>query len=494
MVELHLDIVLVALEDLLGESRLRGRCRLVFAVAEGMALLVGLSGDVEAILIAQIIPARVVWIVAGAHGVDVEPFHDLDVLDHALRRDDVAAVGIHLVAVGTFDVHGLAVDEELGVLDLYLAEAYLLWDDLYDVAFAVFHDSLQGEEIGSLSRPFLHVAHHEAGCALRASAEVGCLPGYNAAVGIEQTELHDGVAFDPGVDEQLAVLVVVLQVGCDADVFHLNFRVLGKEIALTGHTGETPEVLILIHGAVAPAEGLEGDEVFAGMQILGDVELSGDLRVFGITYILSVDKEIHVRRDAAEVGDDLLAVPRRGKVDDATVRAYVVVLHGHARRRGVLGGILRLPAFIDVVLLELIAPGQADVDVFGVAVAIDLPDAWDVHRLPRAVVEIGLVEVLRALVGVPDPSEFPRAFEREVVGRLLQVAVLCLCFIGISEEVGVQAIAVDLIHLLVVPLCPSGHRGRLSLHWGSLHHTRHQQTGCQCRERDESYFELSHSI
>ncbi len=175
MVELHLHVVLVALQDLFRELRLRHWRRLVIAILEGMALLVGLGGDIEAILVAEVIPPWVVGIVARAHGVDVEALHDLYVLDHALHRDHVASVGIHLVAVSTLDEHRLAVDEQLGVLDLHLAESHLLRNHLHHVALAVFHHRLKREEIRRLRRPLLHVAHHESHGGFLASAEVGSL-------------------------------------------------------------------------------------------------------------------------------------------------------------------------------------------------------------------------------------------------------------------------------------------------------------------------------
>lgn len=147
---------------------------------------------------------------ACAHGIDVKPFHDLDILDHTVQCDDIATVGIHLVAVGTFDIHGLAIDEELTVLDLYLTEADFLRDDLYNVTFTVFHDGFEGEEIRCLCCPTLHIAHHETSCTFRLATEVSGLLGYDRAIGIEQSVLHNGAAFDPSIDEQLAVFIVIL--------------------------------------------------------------------------------------------------------------------------------------------------------------------------------------------------------------------------------------------------------------------------------------------
>ena len=82
MIEVRAHVVLVALQNLLGEQRLLGLC--LGTIAEAVALLIGLGGHVDAVLVAQVIPHGIVGIVAGAYGVDVQALHDLDVLNHAL--------------------------------------------------------------------------------------------------------------------------------------------------------------------------------------------------------------------------------------------------------------------------------------------------------------------------------------------------------------------------------------------------------------------------
>ena len=72
------------------------------AVAHAVALEVGLGSQVNTVFVAEVVPTRVIGIVTGTHGVDVQLLHDLDVLNHAVHRDDVATVGIELVAVGTY--------------------------------------------------------------------------------------------------------------------------------------------------------------------------------------------------------------------------------------------------------------------------------------------------------------------------------------------------------------------------------------------------------
>ena len=135
----------------------------------------------------------------------------------------------------------------------------------------------------------------------------------------------------------------------------------------------------------------------------------------------------------------------------------MVVLDRHAGQRGVLRRILRFPAIVDVVVLEHIAPAKAHIHILRVAEAVELPYARHVHRCPRRVVEVSLVEIGGALVGIGHPTELPRTFEREIISRLRKVAGLSLSLILVGEEIGVQLVAVDLVDLLVMPFRPRRH-------------------------------------
>ena len=75
------DVALLALDMGEGKGFVLGKGLL--AIAHTVALEVRLCRQVDAILVAEVIPAGIVRIVAGAHGVDVELLHDLDILNHA---------------------------------------------------------------------------------------------------------------------------------------------------------------------------------------------------------------------------------------------------------------------------------------------------------------------------------------------------------------------------------------------------------------------------
>ena len=80
MVLQYADIALVTFHMHQLESRVLSQC--VLTVAHTVTLGISLGRDIETILVAEVVPARVVGIVTGAHGIDIELFHDADILNH----------------------------------------------------------------------------------------------------------------------------------------------------------------------------------------------------------------------------------------------------------------------------------------------------------------------------------------------------------------------------------------------------------------------------
>ena len=78
---------------------------------------------------------------AGTNGVDIELFHKADVLNHALTRNHVGAIGVHLVAVCALDEYRLAVNEELRVLDFHLAESRAHSNGFHFIVVLLYSDS-----------------------------------------------------------------------------------------------------------------------------------------------------------------------------------------------------------------------------------------------------------------------------------------------------------------------------------------------------------------
>ncbi len=103
-------------------------------IAETVRLKVGLVHHIEPVLVTQVIPARIVGIVTGAHGVDVVALHQQDVFHHTAVRHGITVVGIHLVAVDATDHDRLAVQQDLAAACLDQTEAHTLRNGFDDRA------------------------------------------------------------------------------------------------------------------------------------------------------------------------------------------------------------------------------------------------------------------------------------------------------------------------------------------------------------------------
>ena len=123
-----------------------------------MTLLISFSRHIDTVFVAQIVPNGVVGIMAGANSVDVQAFHNLNILNHSLTAYHVAAIGVQFMAVSTLDENGLPVHEQLGILDFNLAETNLLGDNFNGLLFGKFAFSLSQSILHSnLSLAFHHL-------------------------------------------------------------------------------------------------------------------------------------------------------------------------------------------------------------------------------------------------------------------------------------------------------------------------------------------------
>ena len=81
---------------------------------------------VEAVLVAELVPAGVVRVVAVAHAVEVVPLEQQDVPDHGGLVHGLARHGVVLVPVHPAQNDGRAVHQERPVLDLHRAARALV--------------------------------------------------------------------------------------------------------------------------------------------------------------------------------------------------------------------------------------------------------------------------------------------------------------------------------------------------------------------------------
>ena len=434
MVDIAPHVADVAFQMRLGVGGILGQR--LFVVAHAVRFEVGLGHQIESVAVAERVPAGVVRVVARAHGVEIVLLEDADVLEHPLFRDDVPAVGVHLVAVRSLDEHRLSVHQQLSALDLHLAEARVQGNGLDRLAGRVFQGHRNAVKRGNLRRPRLHLSgvEHETGYRTEEFRRFG---SHGPAVGGRERHLRraaPGRCGESQLHGEPATGVVLREGRVEPHVGDMAF-VAGIEAAVAAHAREAEEVLIFEIGAVAPAEDLEGEEILAGLHEARDVELAFEFRILAVTDEPSVDPQVDVRGDGPEMGDDLFVRPRGGNFDFTAVGADVVFGRGHLGR----------------IVFKLLAPGVADVEVDRIAVAVQFPEPRNGHLAPCAVVEAGTKEVRGTLLGVAHPREFPRPVEvEEAFGGVRVAPPGGVCgFVG--EEGGVHLLPVDLVDRRVEP-------------------------------------------
>ena len=267
----------------MGKGVVVAYCKCLLPVAHSVALDISLGDEVDAVLVAEFVPAIGVRIMAGTHSVYVELLHYLDVLNHTRLGHCIALVGVKLVAVCALEEDRLAVDEHLRVADLDFAEAHLDRDGLAAGA------CIQGIEVRGLGRPFERVLDFH-----RDAAAIGACACHFPAGGIPETEGDLNLALGEKLNGQVGVAVSLVEV--HAHAYILNALLLPCiEVAVASHAAQAEEVLVFEVGSVAPAENLEGEEILlARLDVLGDVELGLKLAVLAVADELAVDPEVNV--------------------------------------------------------------------------------------------------------------------------------------------------------------------------------------------------------
>ncbi len=156
MIAVGCHIAGVALKCGDAEGRMFGKSLVL--IAHAVRLDICLGHQIDAIAVAEVIPARVIGIVAGAYGVDVELLHAAYVLNHTFHRHHISAVGVKFVAVGTLDENGQTVDKQLTVLDFDVAKTDI---DTYYLRLTLARSESGGERVESrrLGRPSLRARH-----------------------------------------------------------------------------------------------------------------------------------------------------------------------------------------------------------------------------------------------------------------------------------------------------------------------------------------------
>ena len=211
-----------------------------------MGFEVGLVDQVDAVLVAQLVPALLVRIVGGPDGVEVVPLAEDHIVDHVLLGDRAAALGIELVAVGALEYDALAINRHDAVLDAEAAESDLLDGDLGDVAGMVDDRDLELVEDRILRAPRADAVQRSGGDGGIGVSAVRGLPD-DVTIGILQRRRDRGRVGCVAHGErrvQRGAAGLRIPIGFDLHVLDMHMRLRGQ-LDRAEQSVQTPEVLVL---------------------------------------------------------------------------------------------------------------------------------------------------------------------------------------------------------------------------------------------------------
>ena len=324
-------------------------------ILEAVALHIGLGDQHDAILIAQLVEARVVGVVGRAHRVDVVLLHELQVAAHAIEAHGAALVIVVIVAVDAMHLKVSAVEVDMIALDRHLGKTLAMRNVLADLVTVVDLKRKVIEE-GVLGVPEVGIGHVAFGMA------VDALTRSHHVLAIAERKHDAGSALGHRIERDQSG--IALAVRAEPKVYQMRGGTLHKVHVAEDARGP-PHILVLDVAAIAVLQDLNRKKVVALDKCVGHVELGGQARALGHADKLTVDVQLAIALDAVEANDLASAGRNSGKVDDALVDA-----------RGVIGGNKRL----------IHREREALVGIGKVAVAIYLPQVRNFHVIPLGLV------------------------------------------------------------------------------------------------------------
>ena len=168
-----------------------------------------------------------------------------------------------------------------------------------------------------------------------------------------------------------------------------------------------PEILVLKVGAVAPPKVLHGEQVFARLEELGDVEFDGGAAVFPQADLLAVDPKVKEGVDAVERDEHAPASPLSRDREGTAVR---------------IDGVVRV-VDRDERRAPWLPPGIADIHIDGDAIPVLLNVRWNGNGSPRGIIEVRFRKPGNSVVHRLRIAILPLAIERPVKGRFDAFAI-----------------------------------------------------------------------
>jgi hypothetical protein len=302
-----------------------------------VALAIGLGDEVDAPLVAEFIPARIVRVMAGADVVAVALLEQFQIADHRRFGNRVAGVGHVFVAVRALQFHRHAVHGEEAALDLDLAETRPGGKEFrFGLAGQRQH---RGVKIRGFRRPLGGIAHRDGDAHVgflariqRRHGHVRLDAGHRFALRIMQFHRKRpgggrliAVIAHHGGDLHRGVAIGGIQIGFDEEIAHMHLR-RAPESDVAEDAAQAPHVLILQVTARTEAIDLDGQQVLARLEELGEVEFCRVAAVHGKAHRLAVQPDVERRIHPAERDERATALPTGRHLELAPVTAHRVAL------------------------------------------------------------------------------------------------------------------------------------------------------------------------
>ena len=349
-----------------------------------VTLHIGLGKHIHAVLVAHLIEIRIVRIVTGANGIDVQLLHQKDVALGLLAAHRTSVLGAEVMTVDAMEDDALAVDGQSAIgTNGNLADAYLASTHIEDLVALTERDH-QVVEVRFLSTPQARIADTDT-----AKRQLLGLRHGLALLSHNGSAIHDFHLYLP-VGERLALYVDGYRGssngvggakrGGEEVIANLRLRSRPQEY-FTCDTGQSPIVLTFQERTTGEAIDTHGDIVASGTHKIGYPELRRQVGVLGIAGKLAIHPDVVAMSGTVEAHVDIASCPRLRQVEVAAVGAHRVLLRAaigpvgrsvghHAPRVGVIG-----EGVHDVHIQRL-------VPVLAVTHAVDLPRGRHVDVIP----------------------------------------------------------------------------------------------------------------
>ena len=314
--------------------------------AEAVGFKITFVNQINAVAITEIVPTRIIRIMARSDGVEVVLFEEEDILDHAFKRNSPTMFGIRFMAIATFENYALAIDLQHAINDLDLFEANIHRRS-HRIAASGLNAHHQPIKVRIFGRPFMRLSNiglerdHRRRVALdRSGAQQGC---HGPTVGIKQLShnLHTlrfrfAAVHQLDIDRENGILILLVEDCRCGNVFKMNLRHRNNRY-LTEDARHPPHVLIFGIGARRPLPDTHRENVASTEHHkLRDVKLGREARPHGHTYISAVHIAFVAGIHTVKTEADDLALPSLRNIEVLAVGACRVLIR-HIRGVNVEG-------------------------------------------------------------------------------------------------------------------------------------------------------------